>query len=127
MNKVTSIEMERKYVATMRVWSDLNRLKHVMADLQARLSTRTEQFLNSDSVQKIIMMYKVQQMGLKSEYDKKQEGLKSDKGVKEALINKIINKNKVLILEKNRHLNLLKKKGQKNKEIDYKNIIQVLE
>ena len=66
-------------------------------------------------------------MGLKSEYDKKQEGLKQDKGTKEALISKIISKNKVLILEKNRHLNLLKKKGQKDKDLDYKNIIQVLE
>ena len=66
-------------------------------------------------------------MGMKSEYDKKQEGLKQDKGTKEALISKIISKNKVLILEKNRHLNLLKKKGQKDKDLDYKNIIQVLE
>ena len=59
MNKVISFEMERKYVATMKACSDLNRLKQVMGELQNRLSQRTEQFLNSDSVQKIIMMYQV--------------------------------------------------------------------
>ena len=78
-------------------------------------------------IQKIIMLYKVQQMGLKSQYDKKEESLILDMDTKDIILSKIMNKNKILILEKQRHLSLLKKKGRIDKDIDYKNIIKVLE
>lgn len=126
MNQVTSFNLERRYAATMKQCSDLAKLQNKMVDLQLKLSQRTNELLSSNSFQALIKTYKVQQMGLKSEYDVKKEVLQADTGVKDVMLGKIINKNKVLILEKNRHLDLLKKKSKKVKNEDYKSIIDIM-
>ena len=127
MNQVVSFNMERRYAATMKQCSDLTRLQNKFNSLQKQLSNRTNSILNSESIQKLITTYKVQQLAIKSEYDKKRDDLKQDTGVKDMMLSKIINKNKVLLLEKSRHLGLLKRKGRKDKAIDYKHIIEILE
>jgi hypothetical protein len=126
MNQVISFNLERRYAATMKQCSDLTKLQNQLVELQIKLSKRTNSLLSSDSIQALIKTYKVQQMGLKSEYDKKKDDLQADSGIKDAMLDKIINKNKVLILEKNRNLNLLRKKGKKTKDKDYKSIIDII-
>jgi hypothetical protein len=127
MNQVVSFNMERRYAATMKQCSDLTKLQNRFNELQLKLAERTNNLLNSEPVLKLIKTYKVQQMGVKSEYDIKEETLIQDKCVKDLMLKKIINKNKVLMLERNRHMSLLKNKGKRDKSFDYKNIIKVLE
>lgn len=127
MNQVVSFNMERRYVTTLKAWSDLNKIKYKMMDLQQKLQEKTNQALNSENVQQLLQMYKVQQLGLKSEFEQKIKDLEDDKGIKDILLSKVMNKNKVLILEKNRHLSLLKKKSKnKNNSFDFKDILSVI-
>lgn len=104
----------------------MTKLQNKLNSLQAQLSERTNRVLSSDSVQRICQEYKVQQMGLKSQYDKKKDDLQQDNGIKDIMLNKIISKNKLLILEKNRHMKLLKRKGKVDKSFDYKNLIDIM-
>ena len=97
-----------------------------MVELQTKLQERTNQTLNNSNVQQLIQMYKVRQLGIKSEFEQKINDLEQNKGIKDMILNEIINKNKVLLLEKNRHLSLLKKKKKNKKSIQYKDILDVI-
>jgi hypothetical protein len=127
MNQVVSFNMERKYAAVMKQCSDLTKTQNRFNELQGKLDERNKHLLNSEAVQKLIQFYNIQELGVKSEYDNKTETLRQDKGVKDLMLSKIINKNNVLMLEKSRYMGLLKKKGKKDKAFDYKNILMVLE
>lgn len=126
MNRVVSFNMERRYVSTLKACSDLNKIKQRMVELQTKLQERTNQTLNNSNVQQLIQMYKVRQLGIKSEFEQKINDLEQNKGIKDMILNEIINKNKVLLLEKNRHLSLLKKKKKNKKSIQYKDILDVI-
>lgn len=83
MNQVVSFNMERRYAATLKSCSDLNKVKVRMLQLQEKLSQRTSDMLNSPEVQELIGMYKSHQLGLKSEFEQKIKDLNQDQGIKD--------------------------------------------
>lgn len=127
MNQVMSFDIERKYASTMKSCSDLTQLQNKINEMANQLAYRTTKFLNSESVQKILQTHKIQQLGIKSKQDTKKDSLSQEIGVKDQLLTKITNKNKVLLLEKNRHLRLLMKKGKREKGSAITNLLEFLQ
>jgi len=127
MNEVVSFNMERKYANVMEKCSQLNILKDKLKNLQTKLSKRTTALLSGEVVQQQLKFYKIERMGLKSKYDKKKDELQQQSNMKGAALFKISNKNKMLVLEKLVILKLLKNKGKKDKSLDYKNVVEILE
>ena len=122
----TDSQIETLYKDVLKSWNELSHLGTRLQTLKHKLSERTDEALRDEWIQKIIMVYKVQQMGMKSEYDEKYESLKLDIDSKDIILNKMISKNKILMVEKQRHLKLIKEKGRIDRDIDYKNIIKIL-
>jgi len=111
----------------MKSCSDLTQLQNKINEMANQLAYRTTKFLNSESVQKILQTHKIQQLGIKSKQDTKKDSLSQEIGVKDQLLTKITNKNKVLLLEKNRHLRLLMKKGKREKGSAITNLLEFLQ
>ena len=126
LNEVVSFNMERKYANTMESCSKLSKLKEMFLNLKTKLSNRTHECLNNDEIQQILKFYKVEQMGLKSQYDKKKEILEKESQTKALALERMLNINRVLMLEKIVVLNLLKKKGKKDKELGYESIVKLM-